>query len=59
LPLDSRLFDQGMDLMAKRLDKDWSLVDCISFVVMRNAGVLTALTADEHFQQAGFTVLLK
>ena len=58
IPLDSRLFQHGLDLFASRSDKDWSLTDCISFVAMRDAGVTEALTADHHFQQAGFHALL-
>jgi len=51
-------FDRGIALYAKRLDKAWSLTDCISFVVMEQMGLSEALTADRHFGQAGFTVLL-
>lgn len=32
--------------------------DCISFVVMQDHGLSEALTADHHFDQAGFKVLL-
>jgi predicted nucleic acid-binding protein len=53
------LFDQGFELYARRLDKDWSLTDCISFVVMREHGLTHALTGDHHFEQAGFRILLK
>jgi predicted nucleic acid-binding protein len=45
--------------MASRPDKDWSLTDCTSFVVMENENIKEALTADRHFEQAGFTALLK
>lgn len=38
-------------------DKEWGLVDCISFVVMWEAGVTQVLTFDQHFAQAGFQVL--
>lgn len=44
--------------MASRLDKDWSLTDCISFVVMRDEGITEALTGDRHFEQARFIALL-
>ena len=59
IPLDSRLFNRGLERMASRPDKDWSLTDCISFVVMEDEGIKEALTADRHFEQAGFTALLK
>jgi hypothetical protein len=59
LPLDSRLFNRGLERMASRPDKDWSLTDCISFVVMEDHDIKEALTADRHFEQAGFTALLK
>jgi predicted nucleic acid-binding protein len=58
LPLDSALLDRGLQLMAERTDKNWSLTDCISFVVMTDRGIRGALTADRHFQQAGFETLL-
>ena len=54
-----RLFEAGLLLYAQRPDKDWSLTDCISFVVMRRLRLKEALTADRHFEQAGFKVLLK
>ena len=59
IPLDTRLLNRGMELMAARPDKDWSLTDCISFLVMQEEGIQDALTGDRHFEQAGFTVLLK
>ena len=52
------LYDRALDLYRKHLDKDWGLTDCLSFVVMRDRRMLTALTADDHFRQAGFTALL-
>jgi predicted nucleic acid-binding protein len=41
-----------------RADKDWSVTDCVSFVVMEQHGMKEALTADHHFAQAGFHALL-
>jgi hypothetical protein len=52
------LLDRGLRLMGNRADKDWSLTDCISFVVMQDEGLDTALTGDRHFVQAGFKALL-
>jgi predicted nucleic acid-binding protein len=59
IPPSESLFQRGVDLYRERSDKDWSLTDCISFVVMQDEGVTDALTGDHHFEQAGFCVLLK
>ncbi|HLE87746.1 MAG TPA: hypothetical protein VI727_08795 [Candidatus Brocadiaceae bacterium] len=40
------------------MDKEWGLVDCISFVVMKKHGIKDALAADDHFIQAEFNALL-
>lgn len=40
-------------------DKNWSLTDCASFVIMREYGLTSALTHDRHFEQAGFRSLLR
>lgn len=47
------------DLLARHDDKVWSLVDCASFVIMREYSIAVALTTDHHFEQAGFTRLLR
>ena len=59
VPPDAALFDAGVQLYAGRADKDWPLTDCISFVVMTQERIVEALTGDRHFEQAGFTALLK
>lgn len=46
--------DEAWALLESRLDKEWSLVDASSFVVMRRYGMMEALTTDHHFSQAGF-----
>jgi hypothetical protein len=53
------LFRHGLTLYFQRPDKKWSLTDCISFVVMNEQGLKDALTGDRHFEQAGFTALLR
>ena len=55
---EREVFDLGVDLYQNREDKEWSLTDCISFVVMIREGIKEALTGDHHFEQAGFSVLL-
>jgi predicted nucleic acid-binding protein len=52
------LYKLGLDLFAHRPDKDWSLTDCVSFVVMEQQHLHEALTTDHHFEQAGFRKLL-
>ena len=59
LPASQELLDRGQALYASRLDKSWSLTDCTSFIVMQDRGISDALTGDHHFEQAGFTALLK
>src|SRR5687768_1951920 len=51
---DSELFLAGFDLYRIRPDKELSLVDCASFVVMERRGITDAFTQDHHFTQAGF-----
>ena len=53
------LFERGCALYAQRGDKAWSLTDCTSFVVMRERSLDAALTADQHFEQAGFKRLMQ
>ena len=59
VPLSDELFDRAFDLYAQRPDKEWGLIDCVSFVVMSERGLTDALTADEHFSQAGFRAFLR
>jgi predicted nucleic acid-binding protein len=59
LPASQSLFERGIELFARRPDKDWSLTDCISFVVMEEQDIADALTGGHHFQQAGFRLLLR
>jgi uncharacterized protein len=58
IPATSELIERGRELYRGRPDKDWSLTDCISFVVMKEEQVTEALTGDRHFEQAGFKPLL-
>jgi predicted nucleic acid-binding protein len=54
ITVDTTVFGQALNLFAARLDKEWGLTDCISFVVMQAHGVNQTLTTDRHFEQAGF-----
>ena len=59
LPSKTELFQRGVKLYLERSDKNWSLTDCLSFVVMRDEGIGEALTTDRHFEQAGFKAVLR
>ncbi len=58
VPVTTALIKEGLEFFDKRHDKEWGLVDCISFIVMKRYGVKHALAADDHFAQAGFKALL-
>ncbi|HUY34333.1 MAG TPA: PIN domain-containing protein [Pirellulales bacterium] len=52
-------FQRAVEFYGRRVDKEWSFVDCTSFQYMKRERISLALTADHHFEQAGFTILLK
>ncbi len=52
--VDAVLLLEGWSYFQQHADKDYSLTDCISFVLMRDSGIKTAFTFDRHFVQAGF-----
>jgi len=56
---NTQLFQKGFEMYEKYQDKDWGIVDCISFVAMRENNVTDALTLDDHFKQAGFNILMR
>ena len=53
--VDEPLFYEGWAYFQRHRDKDYSLTDCISFVVMQKLGISRAFAFDQHFTQAGFT----
>lgn len=57
--LDKEISEEAWNMYSTRTDKEWSLTDCASFVVMKRYGIQDAFTNDHHFEQAGFDVLLK
>ncbi len=58
-PAESELFNSAFELYRDRPDKEWSIVDCSSFVIMNENSISEAFTQDHHFEQAGFIVLLQ
>jgi hypothetical protein len=59
LPASAELLEAGLGLHAERPDKEWSLTDCISLIVMHERGLTRALAYDHHFEQAGLEALLR
>ena len=59
IPASRETLDRALDLYHQHADKQWTLTDCVSFVIMRDRNVTEALTGDKHFEQAGFIALLK
>jgi predicted nucleic acid-binding protein len=58
VPFDPELNTAAVDLYRSRSDKDWSLTDCFSVVVMERRRLTEALTTDHHFEQAGMKALM-
>jgi uncharacterized protein len=56
VPLTPGLLSEALELYAKHQDKTWGLIDCVSFVVMKNRQLSKVLAFDRHFIQAGFTL---
>jgi predicted nucleic acid-binding protein len=57
--VSAQLFSQALSWYIKHQDKEWGLTDCISMIVMQDRGIKTIFTADHHFEQAGFEIVLK
>lgn len=57
--VDEPLNQEALSLLSKRQDKTYSLCDAVSFVLMRERGIASALTTDRHFEQEGFQRALR
>jgi len=58
IPFQPGLIGSAVQLYRRRPDKNWSLTDCLSFVVMERRNVTEALTTDIHFEQAGLKMMM-
>lgn len=58
VPATTSLLAEGWQLYRSRPDKEWSLTDCISIVVLQKERIEQVFTSDHHFEQAGFEKLL-
>jgi len=59
IPQTRDSFLKGLTFYENRSDKEYSLTDCISMNVMKAELLEEVLTNDRHFEQEGFTVLIK
>jgi len=59
IPQSRDSFFQAPKRYREREDKQYSLVDCRSMVAMQDRSIQEALTCDHHFEQEGYTVLMK
>ncbi|HMF75794.1 MAG TPA: PIN domain-containing protein [Bryobacteraceae bacterium] len=59
VPQTRNSFLSGLDLYMARLDKGYSLPDCISMKTMEREGLTDVLTNDRHFEQEGFRALFR
>ena len=58
-PQTPEQFEEAFGRFRQRLDKEWSITDCASFLLMERLRIRQALTGDHHFAQAGFFVMLR
>jgi predicted nucleic acid-binding protein len=58
IPCSSEQFIEGFYFYKSRLDKGYSLTDCVSMNIMRERNIRKILTNDDHFEQEGFRILL-
>jgi len=55
--VNNEIFRRAWDLFKKCKEKSWTFTDCTSFIIMEMNGIKTAFTFDEHFREAGYTVV--
>lgn len=59
IKINKDIYEEAWNLYSDRTDKEWSLTDCTSFVVMKKYGIRDAFTNDHHFEQSEFNILIK
>ena len=59
VPQTDAQFRRAVEFYRQRLDKEWSLTDCSSMMIMKEEKIVEVLTYDHHFEQAGFRALLR
>ena len=59
IPQSRESFSNGLNRYERRLDKTYSVQDCVAMNVMDAEGIREILTSDHNFEQEGFTILMK
>jgi hypothetical protein len=59
IDVTASLYSEALRLYTSRPDKEWGLTDCVSFIIMQQREIQQALTADEHFVQAGYQAVMR
>ena len=59
IKITDEMYNNAWALYQQRMDKDWGITDCTSFEVMRMFNIKKALTNDKHFEQAGYSLVVK
>jgi len=59
IPQSRDSFLDGLKFYENRNDKEYSLIDCISMNTMRSESIAEVLSNDHHFEQEGFTTLIR
>jgi predicted nucleic acid-binding protein len=55
---DETLFDGALELYRRRLDKRYSMIDCMSMVLCERLSIREVLTGDRDFAREGLQILL-
>lgn len=55
--IDETTHNTAINALITAAKRDLSLVDCVSFEIMRKLGIKTAFTFDSHFAKQGFNCI--
>ncbi len=59
IKITDETYNNAWRLYQQRMDKDWGITDCTSFEAMKMLDIKRAFTNDKHFEQAGFSLVVK
>jgi len=57
--ITDEIYNNAWTLYQQRMDKDWGITDCTSFEVMQMFNIRKAFISDKHFEQAGYSLMVK